>query len=192
HGLHHHRARPRRGAAGGGARDRDARRPRAEARNPRRDRRRRRRAGHLHRGRAPLMAWWSRARRAPGGGPVLMVERLDVSYGHALQQACLRLDRGVTAVVGRNGMGKSTLCNAITGLVPASGSVRLAGTEILGLPPNRITELGVGYVPQGRRVWPSLTVDEHLRLGAEGRAGAPAGAAGDPPLPPPPARRRAG
>ena len=119
------------------------------------------------------MAWWSRARRAPGGGPILAVERLDVYYGraHALQQVSLRLDRGVTAVVGRNGMGKSTLCNAITGLVPASGSVRLAGTEILGLPPNRITDLGVGYVPQGRRVWPSLTVDEHLRLAAKDRSG---------------------
>ena len=80
-------------------------------------------------------------------------------------RACrLTLDRGVLAVVGRNGMGKSTLCNAITGLVPASGAIRFAGEEILGLPPNRITNLGIGYVPQGRRVWPSLTVDEHLRL----------------------------
>jgi ABC-type branched-subunit amino acid transport system ATPase component len=69
-------------------------------------------------------------------------------------------------------MGKTTLCNAITGLVPASGSVRLAGEEILGLPPHAITNRGVGYVPQGRRVWPSLTVDEHLRLAAGGRSGA--------------------
>jgi uncharacterized protein (UPF0261 family)/ABC-type branched-subunit amino acid transport system ATPase component len=76
----------------------------------------------------------------------------------------LALDHGVQAVVGRNGMGKTTLCNAVTGLVRASGSVRLAGEEILGLPPNVITAKGVGYVPQGRRVWPSLSVDEHLRL----------------------------
>ncbi len=76
----------------------------------------------------------------------------------------LALDRGVLAVVGRNGMGKTTLCNAVTGLVPASGSVKLAGEEILGLAPNAITTKGVGYVPQGRRVWPSLSVDEHLRL----------------------------
>jgi uncharacterized protein (UPF0261 family)/ABC-type branched-subunit amino acid transport system ATPase component len=76
----------------------------------------------------------------------------------------LTLERGVLAVVGRNGMGKTTLCNAVTGLTRATGSVRLAGEQILGLPPNRITERGVGYVPQGRRVWPSLTVDEHLRL----------------------------
>jgi uncharacterized protein (UPF0261 family)/ABC-type branched-subunit amino acid transport system ATPase component len=76
----------------------------------------------------------------------------------------LALDRGVRAVVGRNGMGKTTLCNAVTGLVRASGSVKLAGEEILGSAPNVITGKGVGYVPQGRRVWPSLSVDEHLRL----------------------------
>jgi len=89
-----------------------------------------------------------------------------VYYGraHALQAVSLALDHGVLAVVGRNGMGKTTLCNAVTGLVQASGSVRLAGEEILGLQPNVITGRGVGYVPQGRRVWPSLSVDEHLRL----------------------------
>jgi uncharacterized protein (UPF0261 family)/ABC-type branched-subunit amino acid transport system ATPase component len=76
----------------------------------------------------------------------------------------LALDHGVRSVVGRNGMGKTTLCNAVTGLVRASGSVKLAGEEILGLAPNVITGKGVGYVPQGRRVWPSLSVDEHLRL----------------------------
>jgi len=76
----------------------------------------------------------------------------------------LALDHGVLAVVGRNGMGKTTLCNAVTGLVRASGSVKLAGQEILGLAPNVVNGKGVGYVPQGRRVWPSLSVDEHLRL----------------------------
>ena len=87
-------------------------------------------------------------------------------YGraHALQGVSLSLDRGVLSVVGRNGMGKTTLCNAITGLVRAQGSIKLAGEEILGLAPNVITEKGIGYVPQGRRVWPSLSVDEHLRL----------------------------
>ena len=101
------------------------------------------------------------------------MERLDVYYGrsHALQEVSLTLDHGVIAVVGRNGMGKTTLCNAITGLVPAAGSVRLAGEEILGLPPHLITERGVGYVPQGRRVWPSLSVDEHLSLAARGGRG---------------------
>jgi uncharacterized protein (UPF0261 family)/ABC-type branched-subunit amino acid transport system ATPase component len=115
------------------------------------------------------MRWFPRKDdRGSGGGPLLAVENLDVYYGraHALQQVSLTLDRGVRAVVGRNGMGKTTLCNAITGLVPARGSVRFLGEEILGLPPHAITERGIGYVPQGRRVWPSLTVDEHLRLAA--------------------------
>ena len=101
--------------------------------------------------------------------PALDVRNLDVYYGraHALQGVSLTLHSGVLGVVGRNGMGKTTLCNAITGLVLARGSVKLAGREILGLSPNTITELGIGYVPQGRRVWPSLTVDEHLRLAAK-------------------------
>ena len=70
---------------------------------------------------------------------MLVVEGLDVYYGraHALQGVSLTLERGVLGIVGRNGMGKTTLCNAITGLVPARGSVRLAGEEILGLAPQR-------------------------------------------------------
>jgi len=105
--------------------------------------------------------------------PILQIEKLDVHYGraHALQEVSLELEHGVLAVVGRNGMGKTTLCNAITGLVPAKGSVRLAGEEILGLSPNAITRKGIGYVPQGRRVWPSLSVDEHLRLATRGNKG---------------------
>ncbi len=110
------------------------------------------------------------AQRPAGPGstssPVLAIDRLDVYYGraHVLQGVSLALERGVLAIVGRNGMGKTTLCNAITGLVPASGSVKLLGSEILGLAPHRITRRGIAYVPQGRRVWPSLTVDETLRL----------------------------
>ncbi|MET0344766.1 MAG: ABC transporter permease [Casimicrobiaceae bacterium] len=106
--------------------------------------------------------------------PALAIERLDVHYGraHALQQVSLTLEKGVLAVVGRNGMGKTTLCNAITGLVRATGSIRFMGRELIGLPANRITRLGIGYVPQGRRVWPSLTVDEHLRLAARSSKGA--------------------
>jgi uncharacterized protein (UPF0261 family)/ABC-type branched-subunit amino acid transport system ATPase component len=106
--------------------------------------------------------------------PVLEVEDLHVFYGHAhaLQGVTLSLPRGVLAVVGRNGMGKTTLCNAIMGLVPiARGRITVTGTELVGLASHRIVEIGVGYVPQGRRVWPSLSVDEHLRLaaGAGGR-----------------------
>ncbi len=105
------------------------------------------------------------------GAPAIEIADLHVYYGHAhaLQGVSLALEHGVLAVVGRNGMGKTTLCNAVMGLVPASaGSIRLAGTEILGLPPNEIVDLGAAYVPQGRRVWASLTVDEHLRLVSRG------------------------
>ena len=118
------------------------------------------------------MAWFGSDReRGVSGAPVLAVEGLDVFYGraHALQAVSLGLDRGVLGIVGRNGMGKTTLCNAITGLVPARGSVRLLGEEILGLAPNEITRRGIAYVPQGRRVWPSLSVDETLRLVAKRR-----------------------
>jgi uncharacterized protein (UPF0261 family)/ABC-type branched-subunit amino acid transport system ATPase component len=111
------------------------------------------------------------ARRAapasPGATPpVLQITDLNVFYGsaHALHNVSLTLPGGVLAVVGRNGMGKTTLCNAVAGLVPARGSIRLYGQEILGKPAHAITDLGIGYVPQGRHVWPSLTVDEHFRL----------------------------
>ena len=68
-------------------------------------------------------------------------------------------------MVGRNGMGKTTLCNAIMGLVPVrGGSIRFNGEELAGLPPYKIAAAGIGYCPQGRRLWSSLTVDEHLRL----------------------------
>ena len=114
------------------------------------------------------MAWWQRpgADDKKSSAPILAIEGLDVYYGraHALQGVSLTLTKGVQGIVGRNGMGKTTLCNAITGLVSASGSIRLAGEEILGLSPNQITQRGIAYVPQGRRVWPSLTVDETLKL----------------------------
>jgi uncharacterized protein (UPF0261 family)/ABC-type branched-subunit amino acid transport system ATPase component len=113
------------------------------------------------------MAFWSRKPGAKeGGGPVLVVEALDVYYGraHALQSVSFTIDKGVLGIVGRNGMGKTTLCNAITGLVPATGSVKLLGEEVLGRTPNEVTRRGIAYVPQGRRVWPSLSVDETLKL----------------------------
>src|SRR5262245_44695017 len=124
------------------------------------------------------MAWFSR-RRERGSGPILEIAGLDVYYGraHALQEVSLSLDHGVLAVVGRNGMGKTTLCNAVTGLIQgisgtASGSVRLAGEEILGLPPNAITDGGGGCRPRGRGVWPTRSVDEHLRLASKVNRGA--------------------
>jgi len=106
--------------------------------------------------------------------PALEVKGLDVYYGHshALQGVDLTLDTGVFSVVGRNGMGKTTLCKAIMGLVRvSSGSIRIRGEEVTRLNPARIARLGVGYVPQGRRLWRSLTVDEHLQLAAGMRRG---------------------
>lgn len=106
--------------------------------------------------------------------PALEVRDLNVYYGHshALQGVTLRLDRGVLSVVGRNGMGKTTLCMAIMGLVPvASGDISFGGQSLVGKNPAEIARLGIGYIPQGRRLWPSLTVDEHLRLvGSRGGA----------------------
>ena len=110
-----------------------------------------------------------------GRAPALEIRALNVYYGasHALQGVDLSLKGGVLSVVGRNGMGKTTLCKAIMGLVPvASGSISFAGQSLVGLAPADIAQLGIGYVPQGRRLWPSLTVDEHLRLVDGRRKGA--------------------
>jgi uncharacterized protein (UPF0261 family)/ABC-type branched-subunit amino acid transport system ATPase component len=107
--------------------------------------------------------------RRPGN--LLEIRGLNVFYGrsHALQGVDLTLEHGVLSLVGRNGMGKTTLCKAIVGLIPvASGSIRFMGEELVGRSPAEIARLGLGYVPQGRRLWPSLTVDEHLRLAAGG------------------------
>jgi len=106
---------------------------------------------------------------------LLEIKGLNVFYGrsHALQGVDLKLEQGVLSLVGRNGMGKTTLCNAIVGLIPAaSGSIRFLGEELVGRSPAEIARFGLGYVPQGRRLWPSLTVEEHLRLSARrGRSG---------------------
>src|ERR1700689_2404796 len=101
------------------------------------------------------------------GKAVLQVQDLQVYYGesHALQGVSLSLERGILSVVGRNGMGKTTLCNTIVGLMRArSGAIRFEGRDISKLEPHEIARAGVGFVPQGRRLWPSLSVDETLRL----------------------------
>jgi len=112
-----------------------------------------------------------RNRRNPASSSVLQIRDLHVYYGqsHALQGVDLTLEQGVHAVVGRNGMGKTTLCNAIMGLLPIRrGSIRFHGEELTGLPTYRIAAKGVGYTPQGRRLWPSLSVEEHLHLADAG------------------------
>jgi len=99
--------------------------------------------------------------------PLLEISDLNVFYGrsHVLQDVNLRVGEDPISLVGRNGMGKSTLCDAIMGLVPAaSGSIRFEGNEIAADKPYHIAARGIGYVPQGRRLFPSLSVAEHLRL----------------------------
>lgn len=107
---------------------------------------------------------------------VLEVIGLNALYGlsHVLHDVNLHVGRECVAVMGRNGAGKTTLARAIMGLRPpqATGTIRLFGEEITGWPANRTSRRGAGYVPQGRRLFPSLTVEEHLTLNA--RAG-PAG-----------------
>ncbi|MCR9213701.1 MAG: ABC transporter permease [Proteobacteria bacterium] len=111
----------------------------------------------------------SNNRRTPAAA--LDIRDLHVYYGqsHVLQGVNLTLDHGVHSVVGRNGMGKTTLCNTIMGLLPARrGSIKFHGEELSGLAPYKIADKGIGYTPQGRRLWPSLSVDEHMRLSNSG------------------------
>jgi len=99
--------------------------------------------------------------------PLLEVSGLDAFYGrsHVLQDVTFTVDERPVAIIGRNGMGKSTLCQAIMGLIGSTtGSVRFGGQELLGKPPYRIARLGLGFVPQGRRLFPSLSTDEHLQI----------------------------
>jgi branched-chain amino acid transport system ATP-binding protein len=100
--------------------------------------------------------------------PLLAVSDLDAFYGraHCVQGVSFEMGAESLAIIGRNGMGKSTLCAAIMGIKPpeARGSIRFRGVELSGKPSYKIAGAGIGYVPQGRRLFPSLTVDEHLRM----------------------------
>ena len=99
---------------------------------------------------------------------LLTIEGVNAFYGtaQALEDVSFAVSGGAVAIVGRNGMGKTTLCNAIVGVPPArvTGSIRFRGRELVGQPSYKIAQLGIGYVPQGRRLFPSLSVDEHLRM----------------------------
>src|SRR6202161_2900272 len=101
---------------------------------------------------------------------LLEVTDLSVAYGEieALRGVSLTIDEGaVVALLGSNGAGKSTTLRAISGLVaPRSGSILLDGKSIAGLGPRAIVKLGVAHVPEGRRVFPGLTVRENIMLGA--------------------------
>lgn len=89
-----------------------------------------------------------------GGKPVLQGVDIDVHKGE------------IVAVIGRNGVGKSTLIKSLIGLLPADrGTIDFAGTTINKLPANRRARLGIGYVPQGREVFPRMSVEENLQVG---------------------------
>jgi branched-chain amino acid transport system ATP-binding protein len=110
---------------------------------------------------------------SPGNGPPLLeVRGLSAFYGsaQALEDVTFTMGHESIAIVGRNGMGKTTLCNAIMGISPprATGSIRFDGKELVGVQSYKIARRGIGYVPQGRRLFPSLTVDQHLRIASRG------------------------
>ena len=110
---------------------------------------------------------------------LLEASGLSAGYGRAtiLDGIAFALPAGaITALLGRNGAGKSTLIKTLIGLLPSrAGTIRFAGHEIAGLPPWRIARLGIGYVPEERRIFTDLTVAENLLVGArapdDGRPG---------------------
>ena len=99
---------------------------------------------------------------------MLEVENLHAYYGksHVLHGVNFTVGEGeIVCLLGRNGSGRSTTAKAIMGLVQASGSVRWRGQPLLGKPPHDIAQLGLGYVPENRDVFPRLTVHQNLMLG---------------------------
>jgi branched-chain amino acid transport system ATP-binding protein len=103
--------------------------------------------------------------------PLLSVRELAGGYGASQVLFGVSLDvpeRGAVAVLGRNGAGKTTLLRTLLGyLPPSAGAVRLRGDDVTGIAPARLVRLGVGYMPQDQVVFPTLSVDENLRLGLQ-------------------------
>ena len=106
---------------------------------------------------------------------MLQVDDIHSYYGdsYVLQGVSLRVDQGqVVALLGRNGVGKTTLIRSIIGFTPPRrGAIRFKGTEITRLPSYQIARMGIGLIPQGRRIFPSLDVREHLEVVARPRDG---------------------
>jgi branched-chain amino acid transport system ATP-binding protein len=107
--------------------------------------------------------------------PLLEVEGIETCYGlsQVLFGMSLKVRAGeMVALMGRNGMGKTTTIRSIMGLTPArAGYIRLGGKEVRGLPPFRIAQLGIGLVPEGRQIFPNLTVHENLVAASANRLG---------------------
>jgi len=108
---------------------------------------------------------------ADSPAPLVLLEDVHTYYGksHILHGVTLEVARGeVVGLLGRNGVGKSTTLKTIMGLVhPSRGSVLLDGSTITGLPPHKLARLGIGYVPEDRRIFRLLTVLENLRTGLD-------------------------
>ena len=99
----------------------------------------------------------------------LHIDNIHTSYGHVkvLHGVSLKIGEGqIVTLLGRNGMGKTTTIRAVTGLVPAKGTRRFAGRDLHGKPVHRIARAGIGLVPEGRRLFASLTVRENLLAAA--------------------------
>jgi branched-chain amino acid transport system ATP-binding protein len=104
---------------------------------------------------------------------ILEVNDLHAYYGqsHILHGVDLNVDDGeIVSLLGRNGVGRSTACKAIMGLVTAQGVVKFRGRNIAGLRPDQVAHCGIGYVPEDRQIFPTLTVRQNLELGLK-RAG---------------------
>jgi branched-chain amino acid transport system ATP-binding protein len=106
---------------------------------------------------------------------LLELDRLEVAYNGvpAVRALSLSVGRGeIVGLIGPNGAGKSTTLHAIMGVVrPSGGDIRFAGRSIRGLAPERIARTGIALVPEGRRIYPNLTVDENLKLGLASHRG---------------------
>lgn len=104
---------------------------------------------------------------------MLSIEQLNQYYGesHALRDLDLEVPAGqCTVLMGRNGVGKTTLLQCVMGLLPVrSGRLDFDGVDLLRIPAERRASLGIGYVPQGRQIFPLLTVEENLRIGLPAR-----------------------
>src|SRR5215475_2149268 len=110
------------------------------------------------------------------GDPLLRIADLETAYGASQVLFGISLEIGsgeVATLLGRNGMGKTTTVRSIMGLTPPrAGRIRFAGAEALGLASFRIAQLGIGLVPEGRQVFPNLTVRENLVAASSNRLGA--------------------
>jgi urea transport system ATP-binding protein len=110
----------------------------------------------------------------PAEPPMLSTQGVCYSYGmvQALRDVTLSMPQGrVTCIMGRNGVGKTTLLKTLMGLLkPTAGQISLAGVNVTGMAANRRAKAGIALVPQGRQIFPKLTVEENLRVGLEARS----------------------